>query len=353
LTSKKPTLKIPLHDFFIYSASLVAFLLMILVLQGIGTFESLGASSNNQTSKPTIENDITYDVEFGCDNKYWGIKNYLNNNINNSNADYKFGRNNDCKDNQLESSIPNENGIKNYVEVIAKTKIIDQNSTAWQAAIQGTDPWGYTATRPGGALNSNSRFPLPADLDYKIQVRYLWSNDDVSKPNTENDNLKASLLVDLWFADTQSPRTKDGQYKNAMVIDLAFVNLENKGGKWGQSSYMWDGAQYYRPFVEINKSNQSIYHYNIVLSTDAKRPMQWYEPSPTTYPKKIKDIINDAFSYNDYKLEDGHVVNNNSNNKLIESNYKLVDVEAGVELWNDKGSAGTIVAAFSLCNLTY
>jgi len=50
-------------------------------------------------------------------------------------------------------------------------------------------------------------------------------------------------------------------------------------------------------------------------------------------------------------LENGETVNSTST--LIKSKYKLVDVEAGTELWNDKGSAGTLTAAFSLLKLTY
>jgi hypothetical protein len=297
----------------------------------------------NSINEPKVQGNITHDPGFGCSNKYWGIKNYQNQNE----RDPAFGKNNDCNDNPNEPSIPEESGIKNYIKVMAETEKTTQESIAWQAAIQGIDPWGYDSKNNGGALNNNDGFQLSPDLDYQLKVQYLWFDDNTSRPQNANDNLKASLLVDLWFADTASPRITDGLYKNVLVIDLAFANLENDGGKWRQDSYLWEGVQYFRPYAEKNKDNgQTIYYYNIVLDIDGKNPMVWYAPS-SQYSKSIKEIINDAFSYS-YKS-----LNNEKIDTPIKSDYKLVDVEIGAEVWNDIGARGTIVAAFSECKLTY
>jgi hypothetical protein len=309
----------------------------------VPTVNSLLTEDDNSINVTKVQSNITYDPGFGCSNKYWGTKNYQNGNELNP----AFGRNNDCNDNPNEPSLPDESGIKNYIKVMAETGETTQESIAWQAAIQGTDPWGYDSKNNGGALNHNDRFQLSPDLDYDLKVQYLWFDDSTSRPQNANDNLKASLLVDLWFADTASPRTTDGLYKNVLVIDLAFANLENDGGKWRQDTYLWEGVQYFRPYAEKNNDNgQTIYYYNIVLDTDGKNPMVWYAPS-SQYNKSIKEIINDAFSYS-YKS-----LNNEKIDTPIKSNYKLVDVEMGAEVWNDVGARGTIVAAFSECKLTY
>jgi hypothetical protein len=304
---------------------------------------SNGTTITNSNNESKYQNEITYDPGFGCGNKYWGVKNYNNDN----NLNPAFGKNNNCDSNLDQPNIPTKNGIKNYMKMMAKTKFITTQSDAWQAAIQGADPWGYDDKYHGGALNHNDRFQLSPDLNYQLKVGYLWFDDNISKPQTDNDNVKASLLVDLWLVDTASPRTSSGLYKNVLVIDLAFANLENKGEKWRQDSYLWEGGQYYQPFAEKNKDNgQTIYYYNIVLDTDAKNPMTWYAPS-SQYSKTIKEIINDAFTYN-YKLRNG-----DNADIPIKANYKLVDIEAGGEIWNDIGSQGTIVFAFSECKLTY
>ncbi len=134
----------------------------------------------------------------------------------------------------------------------------------------------------GGALKPvyyNNEFPLSPDLDYKLELQYLWLNDNTSKPL--KGDLQANILVNLWFVDTQSPHAANGLYKNALVIDLAFANLINKDGYWQQNSSLNEGGHYYQPYAanEISQE-QSIYHYNTVLDTDGRNPNQWYAPSP-------------------------------------------------------------------------
>jgi len=300
-------------------------------------------NDNNNSVNSAHQNAITYDPGFGCGNKYWGIKNYQNA----DNSKYVFGRNTNCNDNPDATAIPDKNGIKNYVKLISKTQLNTTSSIAWQATMQGITPWGHEAQRDGGALNDNNRFQLSPDLNYQLNVQYLWFDDEVSRPQSENDNVKANILVDLWFADTQSQRTDGGQYKNVLVIDLAFANLENKGGKWRQDSYLWEGTQYYRPFAERNRENgQVTYFYSSVLDTDGKNPMVWYSPS-SQYTKTLKDIINDAFTYN-YKLQ-----GENTTSTPVKSNYKLVDLEAGAEVSNAVNAKGTLVIALSECKLSY
>jgi hypothetical protein len=303
--------------------------------------KKVGLQDNNDNNNNSI---ITYDPGFICGNKYWGIKNYQNSNDSN----YKFGKDENCSNNNLkEPAIPNEGGIRNYVKVTTH-KNADRQYAAWQAAIQGTDPWKFDAKNNGAAIHANDKFPLDSDLDYRLDVQYLWFSDNVSKPSNSNNNssAQANLLVDLWFVDTVSPKTSDGQYKNVLVIEASLANLENAGDKWKQTSYTWNGGVYYKPFIEKNKSfpNQTIYHYPLVLDSSGKNPMKWYTSSTS-----LKEFINDAFNYN-YEL--------NSNNshlvqKPVKQNYKLVDFELGAQLNGSKGDSGTLVAAFSMSKLTY
>ena len=51
-------------------------------------------------------------------------------------------------------------------------------------------------------LTSKRRKILPTQLDYNLEVSYLWFNDNTSKP--WYGNLRANLLVSLWFVDAVS-----------------------------------------------------------------------------------------------------------------------------------------------------
>jgi hypothetical protein len=54
-------------------------------------------NANNNTNATTITDYVTFDSEFQCGDKYWGIKNWGNKRP----EDYSFGRSGDCSDNAL------------------------------------------------------------------------------------------------------------------------------------------------------------------------------------------------------------------------------------------------------------
>jgi hypothetical protein len=298
---------------------------------------------------------VTFDPGFGCGNKYWGIKNYQNKVSENTSAPI-FGRlSGDCTDNTEAPTIPDSSGgIRNYARLHAETSNSLDQSIAWQAAFQGVDPWGLNATRDGQALASNNLFPLSSELNYSLDVSYLWIDDDNSRPHGTYDNLKASILVDLWFAenyntedDYSSSNDAGQQPGNLLVIDLALANLENVNGRWRQDPYLWEGSQYYEPFAQKGDNGQIVYFYNIVIDTEGRNPGVWYHLLPTQYPKSLDQIISDAFSYS-YTFHDGTYAPN-----IMRQNFNLVDIEAGAEVWSDIGASGELTAGFSICNLTY
>jgi hypothetical protein len=295
----------------------------------------------------------TFDPGFDCGNKYWGIKNYQNE-VSVNPSIPPFGRlSTDCTDNTDTPAIP-ENGAettRSYATLHAETANSNQ-SVAWQAAFQGTDPWGVKSTRDGQALANNNLFPLSSQLNYTLDVSYLWLGGDNSRPHGTNDNVHANILVDLWFAEnsnnySSSSNVPGQEANNKLVIDLAFANLENVNGTWNQLPYLWEGAQYYKPYAERGDNGEIVYHYNIVLDIDGKNPGVWYHVLPSQYPKGLNQIISDAFSYG-YEFED-----DTSAPTLQKENFNLVDIEAGAEVFNDAGASGELTASFSLCNLSY
>jgi hypothetical protein len=301
------------------------------------------------TSSPST---VTFDPGFGCGNKYWGIKNYQNK-ISKDPLVPTFGRlSEDCTDNEKAPSIPQgSQGIKNYARLHAETSNPLNQSIAWQAAFQGADPWGINATTDGQALVNNNLFPLSSQLNYSLDVSYLWLDDDKSRPHGVDDNLKASILVDLWFVDNHNnySLSKDHNKRpdRVLVIDLAFVNLENVNGRWRQDPYLWKGGQYYQPFAQKDGNGQITYYYNVVLDTEGNNPGVWYHPLSTQFPKSLDQIVSDAFSY-DYTFKDG-----TSAPSIMRQNFNLTDIEAGAEVWNDVEASGELSASFSVCNLTY
>jgi hypothetical protein len=289
--------------------------------------------------------EVTQDSGLNCGSKYWGIKDFQNR----YQADrYNFSEHGGLPEDSCDRSSLNEVGNETYVKLISENNSGDGYKIAFQAAIQGTTPWGFNSKNDGGALNYNDRFPLPADLDYQLEAEYMWLDDEISRPSEEG-NVKANLNVDLWFADTKSPRTEDGHYKNIMIIDFSFASLENRDGHWRIRDSVVEGKPYFNPYTRINDNNgQTTYTYNTVLDTDGEQPGQWYAPSPTTYKKTIKQFIDDAFNY-EYKTEGGEKVD-----KPIRSDYKLIDIEAGIEVWAaDDDSSGTIVILYSTVRLAY
>jgi hypothetical protein len=294
-------------------------------------------SANNNTNATSISDYVTFDSEFECGDKYWGIKNWGNKRP----EDYSFGRSGDCSDNELQPKIPaNKNdGLTHYARVVSQTFDSDRKSLAWQAVIQGRDPWGNS----NNSTFSN-KFPLPSQLDYNLEVNYLWFNDNTSKP--WYGNVKANLLVNLWFADAVSPKTSDGQFKNVLVIDFAYANLINNGnGQWIQNASVSEGQPYYKPYAEPNPDfpEQIVYRYNYVVDNNGTTEEEWHNSSRIG----IDGIIDDAFNYN-YEFFNGTEAG-----KPSRSNYQLVNIEAGAEVWNDMGASGVIVAAFSNVELYY
>ena len=300
---------------------------------------------------------VTFDPGFGCGNKYWGIKNYQNKVSENGSLPI-FGRlSGDCTDNTEAPALPESSeGIRSYARLHAETADSSNVSIAWQAAFQGSDPWRFNATRDGQALANNNLFPLSAELNYSLDVSYLWLDGDNSRPHGTYDNLKGNILVDLWFAENNNNNNKNNysssndpsqQPNSVLVIDLAVANLENVDGRWRQDPFLWEGVQYYKPFAQREDNGQLVYYYNIVLDVDGKNPRVWYDLSATQYPKNLDQIISDAFSYN-YTFNDGtHAP------AIMRQNFNLVDIEAGAEVWNDVGGSGELTASFSVLNVTY
>lgn len=297
---------------------------------------------------------ITLDSEFDCGNKYWGVKN-INNKVSANPSIPTFGRlSSDCTEDIETQALP-ENGegtTRSYTRLHAETANPSDQSIAWQAAFQGTDPWGVKATRDGLASANNNLFPLSSVLNYTLDVSYLWLDDDNSRPHGPNDRVKGNILVNLWFTDnlynySSSSDDSNQQSNNVLVIDLAFANLENMDARWRQDPSVKEGMQYYKPFVERGEHGELVYHYNIVIDAEGINPGVWNHVLLGQYPKSLNEIISDAFNYG-YTFNDG-----TSAPSLNRQNFSLVNIEAGAEVLNDSGASGELIASFSLCNLSY
>ncbi len=136
--------------------------------------------------------DVTLDPFISCGQTRWGVKNWQNQ----SGVNAVFGRNNSCG--------PSGAGIivdrTNYIKVTTKNSTSLQG--AWQAGIQGTDPWGTKdtdGTQP--AVNHNTVMPLSSGLFYQLEVQYLWYRSATSKPASSTANVMANMLVNFWFGD--------------------------------------------------------------------------------------------------------------------------------------------------------
>jgi hypothetical protein len=301
---------------------------------------------NGTTDMPINIAEVTRDSEFECGNKFWGIRDHRNFY---QGAQHIFAKSSDCRMNDSAPSMPNENGTTNYLKLVSQNKNNDDEDIAFEAGLQGTTPWGFNSKDDGGAALSNEMMPLPTDLDYQLEAEYMWLDNEISRPSEEG-NVKANLNVDLWFADTKSPRTEDGQYKNIMIIDFSFANLENRDGHWRIRDSAVEGQSYFRPYAFLDDNGQTRYTFNAVLDTDGKEPGKWYAPSPSTYTKTIKQFIDDAFNY-EYETKDGE---SQRVDNPVKSNYELIDIEAGAEVWTEnKESSGTIVAGYSKVKLMY
>lgn len=262
--------------------------------------------------------DVAIDYGIGCGHGYWGVKNYQNDN--GFHDDFKFGKLKDCTDNPAEASWF---GRDNYVKLAVHNDGAKAEDIAWQAIIQGNDPWNCPNCAADNFPPQNSytdNFPHDATKNYNLRVQWLWTNDLKPEASAGADNLRAYMLTNLWF---KSPNTN-----RIVVIDFLWDALSNNNGNWQQKSFIDNdlfatGTQYYDTFCRFD-GTYHVYHYNVVLDNEARSANTWYEKVVN-----INTYIDDAFGSH-YAQTDGC----SSNDPGARSFNEVLDIETGAEIWN-------------------
>lgn len=281
---------------------------------------------------------VTNDQWFTYGHNYWGNKNHQNS--------YDGIVSFYCKNNAGEVDQSCADGLldgrTNYV-IHTTTKSGDVQM-AWQASIQGTDPWG-TSDVGTGAKTRNAHFDtLYADKDYQLQVQYAWFDDSVSSPSPQaaNGTISANLLTDLWFRNQQGGRTN-----NLVVLDFALANLVNENGRWVLVENTID--QPYSPPYREWLGTDCIYHYSVVVDNN-QQANEWRQ----TELRNIGPDIEKAFSASYADL--GKAGDCPISPPDGRDSYRLLDIETGAEVFSfETGEEyyGTIKGAFSLSLLQY
>ena len=215
---------------------------------------------------------------------------------------------------------------------------------AWSTIYQGTTPWDENADDDGGAVYDNPAFPLDSDqtTDYNLKTQWVWTQDE--SPNNDNDPVYANYLTNLWFV-----WDKPGPGKYLLVIDFLWDQLEEDGytGNWKQrhisdQDYM-PGVQYYDIYCE-KPSEDTIYHYNVVLDNTSTTAGTWNEKTAN-----IERHIANAFAY-PYDKTKGCT----DSTPGSRSNFDIVNQESGIEVQaQEAGATGTAKGAYSFSELWY
>ncbi|NWG37537.1 hypothetical protein [Nitrososphaera sp.] len=319
---------------------------MALVILVSGTAMPFAAGSHGGTHK-------AQDPGFGCGDSYWGIKSGQY-----EYDQYKYGK--EDNNNNCGTILYTYYGRTNIVKLhtFLPGDMSQQYATQWQAAIQGTDPWGnygqYAWEHPPEILNGNGAFPASTSPSYNLKAQWLWTND--AKPLT--DNVYANYLTNLWLVNTNS----------YIVIDFMWMQLKSNGS----SPYSWvqnivtdqssttkgntanpaSGIQYYQPYCDrepgAGGTYKNVYHYNVVLDNTSHGSGQWIEKVAS-----INSILTQATTYGGY-VQAGPFGNCTTLTPGTRSSYSIVDVESGIEVAaGSYGKSGKAEGGFSNTDLYY
>lgn len=283
---------------------------------------------------------VTLDKGIGCGPKYWGVKNFQNEqtgsnsfgrDANCNHVAYYFGRNNTAV------LVTRIDGVSDPVQDIA-----------WQAIIQGTDPWGFDGDDTQPQVSNGNFNTLTAEKNFNLKTQWVWSNDLL--PNSASSNIKTNYLTNLWFQ-------KSSDANKVLVIDFLWdrLGVNSIDGKWKQESVGSDqdpasGLQYYDPFCE-KIGTKDVYHYNIVLDdTTNLLAGTWKELTPN-----INSYINDAF--NQVYTQKNPLTPCSSTGiggSSTRSSWKVIDQETGIELQIfTANNGGRVKGAYSFSELWY
>ncbi len=221
---------------------------------------------------------------------------------------------------------------------------------AWQAASQGTSPWGWDGDDVQPQI-SNGNYPvIGANKNFNLKTQWVWSNDLL--PDSASSNIKANYLTDIWFRHSTDPN-------KVLVIDFMWDRLEvnTSTGQWKQGSISGDSdtsttsQQYYNPFCR-KTDTKDVYHYNVVIdNTTNLSAGTWKEITAN-----INNYINEAFN-------DTYVEKNPSNpcssltisgGSASRSSWNVIDQETGIELQIfTQNHGGRVKGAYSFSELWY
>jgi len=284
---------------------------------------------------------VTNDDFYTTGKKYWGEK--PNNNSYSGTKSF-FCRNTSGGLNSGCTSLidTRTNYVRHTTQLSANT-----GATAWQSALQGTDPWGFADNTSGGASIHNTNFPRVAVDDYKLSTQYAWFKaaqfaDSVPSGLATNGAVDARLLTDLWFKHKTNSNV-------LVVIDFSWTDVTNQNGAW-----IKDPKTIGQPYSPIhvsrnpNNQNQCIYHYNVVADTNQNENV-WRQAT-----RNIKSDIQSALTstYADYTS--GFCSTTVPGGTSSGTNFDLVDIETGIEVEVASQAIqnwGTLVGAYSQSKL--
>jgi hypothetical protein len=274
--------------------------------------------------------DVVLDYGFGCGNRNWRIKNYQNEESNS----YIFGYRSDCAT-QWGSTY---HGRQNYV----KLHVAIDNSNhpqwyiAWEAGIQGIDPWGTSDTSTGAGYH-DTRFPASSWNSYNLHVQWIWTND--ARPATSS-NIHAHYLTDLWFVNPSS------NPKRAVAIDFLWTCLKNVNGVWVQQTDFTDWYCKFTPYCGLVNGFDT-YHYAVVLPAAGNKQgsAQWNDA-------KVNVGLYIAMAFGATYGNDPSSSKCKSSSPGSIGGYSIYDLESGIELQiGSSGQTGRIEGGFSMSEL--
>lgn len=290
------------------------------------------------------------EVGVGCGIGYWGVKNYQNPTYDDTNPVFadKFGKLDTCADNPNRSTWIDRD---NYFEAKVRNDGATAGKIAWQAIIQGEDPWGTpwnpsTENKaPTKRTQATDKFPILSTNDYTLKGQWIWTNDLKPTPTNADGTTTAWYLTNIWLKDIDAPTSN-----NYVVIDFMWDAVTDSGGNWVQKSYTdqdpsASGNQYSDTFCNDSDGDGIVvYHHNVILDITNVAANTWWERSTN-----INTYLNDAFNSH-YDLTTGCT----STDPGTRSNFKIVGIETGIEIYNSvAGASASAKGGFSMTELTY
>ncbi len=285
---------------------------------------------------------VTLDKGFGCGPKNWGVKNFQNEQTGSN----SFGRDASCNQVALYKGRNNTAVLVNRIDGVSDPV----NDIAWQAASQGTSPWGWDGDDVSPNI-ANGNYPVSgANKNFNLKTQWVWSNDLL--PDSSSSNIKANFLTDIWFQ-------KASDSNKVLVIDFMWdrLGVNAADGKWKQESIGTDsdtgtpGTQYYDPFCR-KTGTKDVYHYNIVIdNTTTLSADTWKEIT-----QNINSYVDDAFNHSYAEKDPGNPCSSLtiSGGSGSRSSWNVLNQESGIELQIfTANNGGRVKGAYSFSELWY